>query len=192
MILIIFQYRSESTCMNTCVSSPELVWPGLYFSGLRPNPRQICWTSTLSGVELSPSTSVRPETDRAVRNAIEQLGLGACVALWPPSPFFSVILSLRACFPFAHSASIPQLPRVTSLLLFPPLLRLLLSFAFFPPPSSPLDLDVKASQAVWSLSAGCQGRDTAHWDPEWDKLTVTMFPLSMWSWEKEKVKRRAR
>lgn len=75
---------------------------------------------------------------------------------------------------------------------FPLLLRLLLSFAFLPPPSSPLDLDVKASQAVWSLSAGCQGRDTAHWDPEWDKLTVTMFPLSMWSWEKEKVKRRAR
>lgn len=58
-----------------------------------------------------------------------------------------------------------------------------------PPPlalKSPLDLDVKASQAVWSPSAGCQGRDTAHWDPEWDKLTVTMFPLSMWSWRKRR------
>lgn len=42
---------------------------------------------------------------------------------------------------------------------------------------------------MWSVSAGCQGRDAAHWDPEWDKLTVTMFPLSMWTWEKEKVKR---
>lgn len=114
------------------------------------------------------------------------------LALQPPKllrlSFF--LFHIPPClFSFARSASLPLLPLITFLLLLrlPPLLR----FPPSSPSSSPPDLDVKAPQAVWSLSAGCQGRDTAHWDPEWDKLTVTMFPLSIWSWEKEEVKRRA-
>lgn len=94
--------------------------------------------------------------------------------------FFSFIYSAsKRVFLWLHLIPCSPLPCCPSLS-SPPLLP--------PPSSSPPDLDVKAFQAVWSLSAGCQGRDTAHWDPEWDKLTVTMFPLSMWSWEKEKVK----
>lgn len=148
------------------------------------------------GAELSPSASLESETDRLVINTIELQSLGACVKPGtssllfilspqhsPPTCFPSHILPPYRCPPhYLASPVTPLLP----VLCFP-------LHCFIPSSSSPspLDLDVKASQAVWSLSAGCQGRDTAHWDPEWDKLTVTMFPLSMWSWEKEKVKRRA-
>lgn len=146
------------------------------------------------GTELSPSTSILPETDRCVSNTVEQPSLGAGVK---PGTTFSetfrlsfFLFSIPLClFSLAHSPSVRLPPLITSLLLFcrPPFHH----FFSSSPSLSPLDLDVKASQAVWSLPAGCQGRDPAHWDPEWDKLTVTMFPLSMWSQEKEKVKKRA-
>ena len=132
LILIIFQYRSESTCMNTCVSSPELVWPGLYFSGLRPNRRQICWNRPLRERSCRHLHQSRPETDGAVGNAVEHLSLGGLCSTWHLGllllSFLSFFLS-ELVFLFAHSASIPQLPRVTSLLLFPPPLRL----CFLPP-----------------------------------------------------------
>lgn len=141
-----------------------------------------------------PPASTQPQTDR--RRAEAAAGLPevwgtvlepATAGPWKLSLSFFLSLALSPppppCLfsPLAHfclGAAAPSSP-LSSLRLHPP------------PPQSLLDLDVKASQAVWSLSAGCQCRDTAHWDPEWDKLTVTMSPLSMWSWEKEKVKRRA-
>lgn len=66
------------------------------------------------------------------------------------------------------------------------------SFSFPPrlPPNLLWTLMPRPLRQCGLCLQGCQGRDTAHRDPEWDKLTVTMFPLSMWSWEKEKVKRR--
>lgn len=111
-----------------------------------------------------------------------------CVLNLAPQPTeLFVCLSFPSILPRFASHVLLRCRRSPSLPLFSCFTRLL-SFSS-PPSSSLLDLDVKASQAVWSVSAGCQGRDTAHWDPEWDKLTVTMFPLSMWTWEKEKVKR---
>lgn len=126
-----------------------------------------------------------------------------CELKLAPLPISPCILALqhfsRTCFPSHILSPFQRFPHHLSSVVSP---SFLFSLPWVPPPPPPppppphskpaLDHYVKASQAVWSLSAGCQGRDTAHRDPEWDKLTVTMFPLSMWCWEKEKVKRTVR
>lgn len=182
--------------MNTCVSYFLSFFLSLsnlsclLWVWAKPGKEHIKNVLCGSRAEPSPSTSLPSKTDRHGGDTTELPSVGAGVKPGTAAPetfFFSFfcqsffLFSTPPClFSFAHFAFILLLPLITSHFLFhqPPLLSL-------------LDLDVKASQAVWSLSAGCQGRDAAHWDPEWDKLTVTMFPLSMWSWEKEKVKRRA-
>lgn len=142
--------------------------------------------------ELPPSLSARSAFDSHTGRPVGRQVCGGLWRWWCPTWHRSLLNFLSAfslpsilprfashglarCRPPPHYLSSPVSPT-------PPQFTLLSS-------SSPLDLDVKASQAVWSVSVGCQGRDAAHWDPEWDKLTVTMFPLSMWTWEKEKVKR---
>lgn len=177
-------------CMNTCVSeSHQLVC--LVFLWVQGKPRQIDWKCD----RWKQSCRLRHQSSLWLTDKVLSCRVCGLVFNLAPQPPFSFIMS------FFHFSISPLLVFLrtfclrTTALLITPLLPPLLSSAFFPPPPSPSpspsDLDVKASQAVWSLSAGCQGRDTAHWDPEWDKLTVTMFPLSMWSLQKEKVKRRA-
>lgn len=173
MLLITFPDCTNP--MNTCVSYfPYLTrsaWLGLARLGLlwarakktgsrgHIKPLVLCVGEPSCWPPASTLASDR-QTDRQAaadgNGAQAARSVGDGVRTCPGNFSLSFFCFYRSLFIHILRACSPLLCIFASVLLYsPPLTHSL--HLHPPPPQSLLDLDVKASQAVWSLSAGCQG-----------------------------------